>query len=97
VEDEFQQGHIRSRKAIFTVGMSHLYKILEYLDEKKIRITPSVTANPKDRDYIAELSLQREKFGIFVILPRTLADDSQVLKMNQLDRVPSLYKKNPPL
>jgi hypothetical protein len=97
VGDEFQQGHIRSRKAIFTVGMSHLYKILEYLNEKRIRISSPLAGNPKDQDYIAELSLQREKFGIFVILPRTLADDSQVLKMNRLDKVPFLNKKSPPL
>jgi hypothetical protein len=97
VEDEFQQGHIKSRKAIFTVGMSHLYKILEYLNGKKIKISSPLVANSKGQESFAELSLQREKFGISVILPKVLADDSQVLKMNRLDKIPFLYKKSSPL
>lgn len=97
VEDEFQQGNIRNRKAIFTVGMSHLHKIIEYLNENRIRIYCPLVANHKGENYVVALSLQREKFGVFVILPSTLRDDPEALKMNGLDKLPSLCKRNPPL
>jgi len=93
VEDEFQQGNIRSKKAIFTIGMFHLHKIIQYLSENRIRIPFPLLALNKGEDYIAELNLQKENFGVSIILPRTLLDDPKVLEMNRLDKIVSPIRK----
>ena len=44
VDDEFQQGMIRNRKAVLTIGLSHLKGVIQYLSENKIRIyTPPLS------------------------------------------------------
>lgn len=95
VEDEFGQGNIKSRKAIFTIGMSHLHKIITYLNENRITIYAPLLGSDGNKDYIAELNLQKENFGLSVILPRTLADDQKTLEMNRLDRIVRGYQRNP--
>jgi hypothetical protein len=87
VNDEFREGNIKNRKAIFTVGMFHLHKIITYLRETRIRIHAPLSASNKNEDYFAELSLQKENFGVSVILPRTLADDQKILEINRLDKI----------
>src|SRR4030067_2487842 len=87
VEDQFRLGNINSKKAIFTIGMSHLHKIIRCLDENRIRIYSSLPANDKSKDYIADLNLKRGNFAVFVILPKTLLDNPKVLEMNRLDKI----------
>ena len=40
----------------------------------------------KTGDYVADLNLLKEKFGITIIVPKKLADDDAVLKLCGLDR-----------
>jgi hypothetical protein len=54
VVDEFRQGNIQSRKAIFTIGMFHLHKIIGYLNENRIKIYASLFASNRNEDYIGE-------------------------------------------
>ncbi len=86
VDDEFQQGNIKARKAIFTIGISHLNKIVQYMSERKIRIYSPLSSN-KNENYISDLNLQKENFGISIIIPRTLANDQKVLMINGLDKI----------
>jgi len=87
VKDEFQQGNIRGRKAIFTVGLSHLHKIIRYLNENRIKIYAPAFASNGSEDYVAELNLLKENFGVSIIVPRTLAADKKTLEMNKLDKI----------
>ena len=87
VDNQFQQGNIKSKKAIFTMGMSHLNKILQYLDENRIRIYSPLLAYNKGKDYIEDLNLKKENFAVFVILPQTLLDDPKILEMSGLDKI----------
>lgn len=87
VEVEFRQGNIKSRKAIFTIGTSHLHKIIRYLNENRIKIDGPLFASTRSEDYIAELNLLKENFGVSIIIPRTLAADQKTLEMNKLDKI----------
>jgi hypothetical protein len=87
IDQEFRQGTIRYRKAIFTIGMAHLHDIIRYLDERKITIHPPTSLPGGGKDYSAELKLQEDKFGVSIIIPRTLARDQKVLEMNRLDKI----------
>jgi hypothetical protein len=93
VEAEFQKGNIKSRRAILTIGMSHLHTIIRYQNEKRIKIVASLTASNGKEDYLSELSLLKQNYGISVILPRTLMDDQNVLKINKLDKVVAQSRK----
>lgn len=97
IEEEFHQGKIKSREAIFTIGMAHIHSIIRYLNECKIRVcAPLVPSGQKD--YIADLNLKKENFGVTIILPRTLADDSRILEVNRLDQIAAQLraKSQPP-
>ena len=87
VNDEFRQGNIRNKKAIFTIGMFHLHEIIRYLTEKRIKIYAPLLASNGNESYMAELSLQKENFGVSVIIPRTLANDRKILEINELDKL----------
>ena len=87
IEAEFRQGNIKSKKAIFTIGMSHLHNIIRYQNEKRIKIYAPLTASNGSEDYLAELNLLKENFGVSIILPRTLLNDQKILRINRLDKV----------
>ncbi len=96
IDDEFQQGNIKSRKAILTVGMYHLHEIIRYLNENKIRIHAPLPASEETKDYQAELNILKAHFGVSVILPRTLADDQKILQINKLDQIVKKYQGTSP-
>ena len=87
VNEEYQRGNISERKALFTIGMSHLHNIIRFLGEQRIRIEPPLFGSEKREEYKAELNLLKEKFGVTVILPRTLANDRGLLKMTHLNHL----------
>ena len=87
VEAEFRQGNIKSRKAIFTIGTSHLHKIIRYINETRIKIDAPLLASNGSKDYIAELSLLKSNFGVSIIIPKTLAKDQKTLELNKLDKI----------
>jgi pSer/pThr/pTyr-binding forkhead associated (FHA) protein len=92
VNEEFQQGNIKSRKAIFTVGMYHIHEIIRYLDANKIIVHVPKSASNEAKESSTELKLLRENFGVSVILPRTLTDDQKILEINELDGIVKQYR-----
>ncbi len=92
VDDEVQQGDIRSRKAIFTVGLYHVHEIIQFLNENKIAIHAPKPASYAAGDYAAELNLSKANFGVCVILPRTLAEDRKILEVNKLTEIVKQYR-----
>jgi hypothetical protein len=93
VDKEFQQGNIRSRKAILTTGLSHVSKIIEYLNSKRIAIYSPLSISKKGEDYIADLNLMKKNFAVYIIIPRTLANDKKVLEINGLDKMMAQFRK----
>jgi hypothetical protein len=87
VDAEAGQGHIKKRKAIFTVGLSHIQPIVSYLNEARITVHAPFHASNKNKDYFAELNLSKKNYGVTIIIPRTLADDLKTLEMNRLDKI----------
>jgi hypothetical protein len=86
VDLEFKQGSIKNRKAIFTIGLSHLHKIISYLSQSRIAVYSPLLTSDKSGDYVAKLDLFKADFGVSVIIPRTLANDRKVLELNKLDK-----------
>jgi hypothetical protein len=92
VDDEFQQGNIKSRKAIFTVGLYHIHEIIRFLNENSITIHAPKPASVGIKDCVSELALQKENFGITVILPSILTKDQKILEMNKLNEIVKQYR-----
>ena len=84
VNEEFQRGNIKNKTAILTIGMFHLHEIITYLNEKAIKIHAPPSASNGNEGTMAELNLQKENFGVSVIIPRTLANDQKILEVNEL-------------
>jgi hypothetical protein len=84
VDDEFRQGHIDNKRALFTIGLSHISDIIRYLEERKITVLSPFFTSAKHEDYVDELNLAKEDFGISVIIPKTLASDPEVMARNNL-------------
>ncbi len=92
---EFRQGNIKSRKAILTIGTSHLHKIIRYINESRIKIDAPLSASNGSKDFIAELSLLKENFGSSIIIPKTLAKDQKILELNKLDKIVTRSSTHP--
>jgi len=85
VNDEFREGHIDNKKALFTIGLSHISNIINYLEARKITVLSPLFTSAKYEDFIDELNLAKENFGISVILPRTLINDHEAMERNRLE------------
>ncbi len=51
INDSFQRKDISEKKAIFTIGMMHVFHIIKYLNENKIAIQPPESGSTKREDY----------------------------------------------
>jgi len=95
VDAEFRQGNIKSKRAIFTVGMYHLHEIIRYLNQNRIIIHAPLSVSNPIKDDNSELNLSKENFGVSVIIPRTLASDQKTLEINELDKIVRECQSNP--
>jgi hypothetical protein len=84
VNEEFRDGHIDNKKALFTIGLSHISSIINYLENRKITILSPLFTQVKYEDYVDELNLEKENFGISIIIPRTVIDDHEEMERNKL-------------
>ncbi|MGE5841359.1 MAG: hypothetical protein ACM335_03700 [Deltaproteobacteria bacterium] len=84
VDDEFRQGRIGNKKAVFTIGLSHVANIIKYLEEQKVTVLCPPFIPSKHEDYVCELNLAKEDFAITVIIPRTLINDRETMEKNNL-------------
>ena len=87
VQREYLSGHIRNEKALFTIGLAHLYDIITFLNKNKIAIYSPLFAPAGCKDYTAELDLLKYDFGVTVIIPKTLADDRKILRATRLSKM----------
>lgn len=83
VNEQFLGGHIDNKKALFTIGLSHISDIIKYLEEKNITVFSPLFTPVKHEDYIEGLNLLKEDFGISVIVPRTLIDAHETMGKNK--------------
>jgi hypothetical protein len=86
IEAQLNAGTIRKPSAMMTIGLGHLQDIIRYLEQDTITITAPDRGDGRLESYTAELDLLREGYGITVIIPRTLADDRQLLEATHLDQ-----------
>ncbi len=87
---EYEEGRIKTRKAIFTIGLSHIPPILKYLSEGGIRLS----SRQAEKSGLQELNLQRENFRVSILIPKTLAEDPSFLRFNRLGKAPG--EQSPP-
>ncbi len=78
IDNEWRDGNICRKKAIFTIGMAHANEIIQFLKEGKIEITVPRTGA---KDDLGELNLVKGHYGVTVILPRGLAEDQEALAL----------------
>jgi hypothetical protein len=90
ISEEFQNNNIKNQRALFTIGISHLSDILKYLHKNKIEI-PSPPLSGQKEDWVGDLNLAKERFGVTVIVPRELANDRKILRMTGLDKIVHPY------
>ena len=77
--------------------MSHLPRIIKYLNEKRITIPSPLPPSNKSEEYLAELNLFKENFGVSILIPRTLANDKEILKLNGLDKIDEQSRSKSPV
>lgn len=86
IEKEFQQGTIAERKALFTIGMAHVDEIVRFLREGRIDIKAPQSAADR-QDLQAILKLAEAGYGVTVILPRSLVEDQEALRLANLNQL----------
>lgn len=87
IDLQMQSGLIHNRSAMFTIGLNHLQDIIRYLQDDAISIDAPAREGRDGTRYKAELNLHKNGYGVTVILPRTLADDRQLLQLTNLDHI----------
>jgi len=85
IDREYEEGRIKTRKAIFTIGLSHIPPLLKYLNDGGIRFSSPHAGNHN----FQELNLHREKFRVSILIPKSLAEDPKVLDSYNLERIVS--------
>ncbi|RJR44293.1 MAG: hypothetical protein C4576_13235 [Desulfobacteraceae bacterium] len=86
VDNVYESGHVEKERALFTIGLSHIPSILRFVREKKLAIScpPFTPDRSKYEPCSDELELTKEEFGITVIIPRALANDSRLMKRHRI-------------
>lgn len=74
VEKAFQTGLTANHQAMFTIGLVHIREIIDLLSG----------SYPTDELSETTVKLLDKGFGVTVILPRSLAEDEQVLRLSRL-------------
>lgn len=82
IENQVRDGNINQRNAILTIGVSHLAQIIDSLRQNKF-IVRSPAFSPL-QDYVSEVNLMKAGFSVTIILPRTIAEDGDLLKLTKL-------------
>lgn len=91
IDRELNDGRIHNQSAMFTIGLNHLQDIVRYFQNNAIHINSPDAARVQPANLTAELNLLKTGFGVTIIIPRTLADDTRLLQMTNLDRILLAY------
>lgn len=82
IDSEHRAGRIKNKKAIFTVGISHISGIIKHLKQQRIEIySPAFTSY---EDYVSGIKLLEKDFGVTIIIPKTLANNKELLRLFRL-------------
>jgi len=57
VSEEFREGHIDNKRALFTIGLSHISNIMNYMEERKITVLSPLFTPVKYEDYNDKVTL----------------------------------------
>jgi hypothetical protein len=80
IECSCQDGNSQGKNALFTIGLKHINTIISYIEKNKIHIqSPASPLLGVKHDYVADLNLIKEGFGIIIIIPNTLVQNREVL------------------
>lgn len=87
IETEYRLGAIKTRSAMFTIGLNHIKDIFRYIQDNCIHIA-SPTGSDAQPDFVcSSLNLLDTGYGVTIIIPRTLANDRKLLQMTRIDRI----------
>lgn len=78
VDEAYRTGQIDNRRAMFTIGLAHLGEIIRCL--QRGTLYPSDGQEPAENN----LKLLERGYGVTVIIPRTLAENEQTLRLARL-------------
>ena len=78
IDREYSAGNIKTRKAILTIGLSHIPLIQKYLNARRIQIDSSPSSLPLVETHSADLTLLQQKFRISIFLPKSLAENPYI-------------------
>ena len=91
---EYAAGRVKTPKAIFTIGLSHIPAILKLLSEGRIRLFPPISSSGPQKNSFQELALQQQNFRVSVLIPKSLTEQPSFLEFDRLGKV--LDEKFPP-
>ncbi len=84
IETEFQEGMIKNKNALFTIGLNHIATIINYLKNNTVHSQPHLSAVSSKNGSCDGMNLKNKGFGVIVIIPRTLLQDREVMRMTNL-------------
>jgi hypothetical protein len=87
IESSCHNGNIKGENTLFTIGLNHIPTIISYLNKSKIHIQSPPFSSDVKHDYVDDLNLLKEGFGIIIIIPNTLLQDREVLA----DRIAEVF------
>ncbi|MGB3221879.1 MAG: hypothetical protein WBB23_03680 [Desulforhopalus sp.] len=87
IEDEFLNGAIGTRTALFTIGLNHIKDIFRYIKNNEIQIASPVGSSALPDILSSKLNLLKTGYGVTIIIPRTLANNHKLLEMTRIDRI----------
>jgi hypothetical protein len=85
VEEAFQTGRIDNRRAMFTIGLAHVGEIINILQHGSLRLPPAKSDLAEGEMSETTLKLLDQGYGVTVIIPRTLAENKQILRLAKLE------------
>ncbi len=85
INDELAGGSIINKKAIFTVGLSHLADIIGFLEKKQINIQ-SPAFHLSYKDLTSKLKLLQDNYGITVIIPNSLEENRDLVRLTAFEQ-----------
>ncbi|KJS00366.1 MAG: hypothetical protein VR65_12685 [Desulfobulbaceae bacterium BRH_c16a] len=91
IDYELHNGTIKNQSAMLTIGLNHIQDIVRYFQKDGIDIDTPASADIQPTSYQTELNLLKMGYGVTIIIPRTLVDDSKLLQLTNIDRILLAY------
>ncbi len=84
VEKALEDGNICSPQAIFTIGLAHLREIIDFLKKGSPNNPSAETELLASENNLTGLERLEAGYGVTVILPRSLAQNKELLRLTEL-------------